>query len=76
MKRTTKSSRVIPKLVNGRGTIPLSVRTIVGHIRVPSGTTDPDTYRDIRAIVSEWNNLGRAENLQLIKDREIGRAHV
>lgn len=64
---------VVPKLVNGRGTLPIN-RTYpgVGQIRVASGTTDPATYIKVVQTLDDLANVGNLTTLASIKNGQLG----
>jgi hypothetical protein len=62
----------VPKLINGRGTLPIQKQYKgVGVIRVASGTTDPKTYVKILQTMDELYNVGNLTTLESIRDRVI-----
>ena len=63
----------VPKLINGRGTLPIQKQyNGVGVIRVASGTTDPKTYVKIVQTMDELYNAGNLTTLHSIRDRVLG----
>lgn len=57
-----------PKLINGRGTLPLKKRFKgVGLIRKMSGTTDSKTYHRIVDTMDQLHNLGNFDALLAVK---------
>ncbi|MEN9790478.1 MAG: hypothetical protein RLZZ63_136, partial [Gemmatimonadota bacterium] len=63
---------LIPKLVNGRGTIPIDVTYKgVGRIRVSSGTTDDQTYIEIRQMMDDLYNHGNLTTLKSLQSKSV-----
>jgi hypothetical protein len=72
MPRVPTPKFLIPKLVNGRGTIPIDVSFKgVGRIRVSSGTTDEQTYVDIRQMLDELYNHANIATLKAIQSKSV-----
>lgn len=67
-----RTTVTVPKLVNGRGTLPIR-RSFkgVGEIRVASGTTDPVTYQRILSTLQDLANVGNLETLKAVKNRAV-----
>lgn len=62
----------IPKLVNGRGTLPINQSYEgVGKIRVASGTKDPNTYLAILKAMDGVYNAGNLDTLESLRDKVI-----
>lgn len=65
-------SIMVPQLVNGRGTLPISrTYTGVGRIRVASGTTDPSTYVKVVQTLDDLANIGNLTTLEGIRDGRL-----
>lgn len=61
-----------PKLINGRGTIPLKKRFKgVGLIRKMSGTTDSKTYHRIVDAMDQLYNIGNLDALLAVKNGSL-----
>lgn len=72
MGRSPRQSHRIPKLVNGRGTIPIDVTYKgVGRIRVSSGTTDDQTYLELRQMMDSLYNHGNLGTLEAIRSKSV-----
>jgi len=72
MGRPPRQKYLIPSLVNGRGRIPIDVTYKgVGRIRVSSGTTDDQTYLEIRQMLDDLYNVGNLSTLKAIQSKSV-----
>jgi integrase len=67
-----KKGPTAPKLVNGRGNIPIN-RTYAGFgtIRVSSGTRDEHTYSRLIHMLDDLHNIGNLGTLRSIQNRKL-----
>jgi len=72
MGRPSNPRFLIPQLVNGRGTIPIDVSYKgVGRIRLSSGTTDDQTYIEIRQMMDDLYNHGNLTTLKSLQSKSV-----
>lgn len=55
----------------GLGSLVVDRRTLVGRIKLASGTTDPKLHRRLNTMLRELSDAGRADYLRAIRDRRL-----
>ena len=70
--RRRKVRYTVPKLVNGRGTIPID-RSFkgVGRIRIVSGTTDETVYLKMMDTLDNIHDAGNVPTLEALRDGSV-----